>query len=187
MFIRSDTGSVAIATIALLTLSLPGEGAELPSRLKIGEQVLVQNGRGARTRSLLQLYVAALYLPQKSNEADAIIAADAPMAIRIEITSIFVSQEAFLAALNDGLRNSTGGKTAPIQSEIDAFTRCFADGISKGDVVDLVYLPSTGVIVAKNGANQGMIPGLPFKKALFGIWLSDNPAEESLKQALLGK
>jgi hypothetical protein len=185
--IRSGNGNLTLAAIGVVALSLPVEAAELPSRLKVGEQVLIQNGRGARTKNLLQLYIAALYLPENSKEAEAIVAADAPMAIRIEITSIFVGQEAFLAALNDGLRNSTGGKTAPIQSEIDAFTRCFDGDISKGDVFDLVYLPANGVIVAKNGANQGVIPGLPFKKALFGVWLSNKPADESLKQALLGK
>jgi len=28
--------------------------------------------------------------------------------------------------------------------------------------------------------------GLDFKKAFFGIWLSDNPVQSSLKQQLLG-
>jgi hypothetical protein len=32
-----------------------------------------------------------------------------------------------------------------------------------------------------------MIPGLDFKKALFGIWLCDNPADKDLKLKLLGK
>jgi hypothetical protein len=184
---RVSTITFVLAALALSASLGFAEAAELPPRLKVGEQVLIQNGSGARSKNLLQLYVAGLYLPQKSSRADAIIAADSPMAIRIEITSIFVSQETFVAALNEGLSNSTGGNTAPIQKEIDAFRRCFAGGISKGDVFDIVYLPTTGVFVAKNGANQGVVPGLEFKKAIFGVWLSNKPADESLKRALLGK
>jgi hypothetical protein len=175
-----------LATVVVLAFTLPSGAAELPRRLQVGEHTLIQNGWGARSKNLLQLYVAGLYLPQKSGRAAEITEADAPMAIRIQITSIFVSQENLVAALNDGFKSSTGGKTASIQKEVQAFRRCFAGEISKGDVFDLVYLPSTGVMVAKNGANQGVIPGLAFKQALFGIWLSDAPADEDLKQAMLG-
>jgi hypothetical protein len=187
MLLRTFAPSFVLALLALVALAHPVGAAELPPRLKVGEHVLVQNGSGARSKNLLQLYVAGLYLPQKSNQADAIIAADAAMAIRIEITSIFVSQEAFVEALNEGLSNSTGGNTAPIQKEIESFRRCFADGITKGDVFDLAYLPSMGVLVAKNGATKGVVPGLAFKKALFGVWLSNKPADENLKRALLGR
>jgi hypothetical protein len=176
---------LVVFAMALWVLPEPAD-ADLPSRLKVGEQVLVQNGWGARTKGLLQLYVAGLYLPQKSKQAESIVAADTPMAIRIEITSIFVSQENLVTALEEGLRNSTGGATTPIQKEIEAFRRCFDEGVSKGDVFDLVYLPGRGVIVAKNSANLAVIPGLEFKKALFGIWLSGRPADTNLKRAMLG-
>ena len=33
---------------------------------------------------------------------------------------------------------------------------------------------------------KGVIEGYDFKKALFGIWLGDNPADEGLKEGLLG-
>ncbi|HCX90261.1 MAG: hypothetical protein COW04_00540 [Deltaproteobacteria bacterium CG12_big_fil_rev_8_21_14_0_65_43_10] len=34
--------------------------------------------------------------------------------------------------------------------------------------------------------NSKVTNGLPFKKALFGIWLCDNPAQKSLKREMLG-
>ncbi len=39
----------------------------------------------------------------------------------------------------------------------------------------------------KNGVKKGTIEGHDFKKALFGIWLGDNPADSGLKTGLLGK
>ena len=34
---------------------------------------------------------------------------------------------------------------------------------------------------------MGTIRGLDFKKALFAIWLGEKPADNSLKQGMLGK
>jgi hypothetical protein len=109
------------------------------------------------------------------------------MAITIEITSGFVSQEKMVAALNDGLQNSTRGKTAALKTEIEQFQACFGDDITKSDVFSIIYLPSHGVVVSKNGRQKGIIKGLAFKKALFGIWLGDNPVDPRLKNAMLGQ
>jgi hypothetical protein len=49
----------------------------------------------------------------------------------------------------------------------------------------MVYLPNQGVSVSKNGKLMGTVVGAKFKQALFGIWLSDKPADADLKQALL--
>jgi hypothetical protein len=161
--------------------------AQLPNQLNVGESKLVLNGSGARTKYLMQLYVAGLYLADPSADAAAIIAADAPMSVRLHITSGMVTQEKLVASLNEGFDNSTGGETEPLHKEIDDFRRLFAAKITKGDVFDLVYLPEQGVIVLKNGKRQGAVPGLAFKQALFGIWLGEVPADEDLKLALLEK
>ena len=41
--------------------------------------------------------------------------------------------------------------------------------------------------IFKNETLKGKIPGFDFKKALFGIWLSDKPVDETLKKNLLGQ
>jgi hypothetical protein len=41
------------------------------------------------------------------------------------------------------------------------------------------------VIAYKNGIEKGVVQGKEFKKALFGIWLSGNPADDDLKEDLL--
>jgi hypothetical protein len=38
----------------------------------------------------------------------------------------------------------------------------------------------------KNNEQVQLIPGLEFKKAFFGIFLSDNPIQKNLKKAMLG-
>ena len=178
------TATIALAAILSLT-PFASVHAELPSTLEAGDVKLVLNGSGARTKYLMKMYVAGLYLTQPSAKPAAIIAAEAPMSIRLEITSGLVTQEKLVESLNEGFDKATLGKPEPIRKEIDQFRRCFASEIAKGDVFDLVYLPEHGVTVLKNGKRQGVVPGLAFKKALFGIWLSDNPIDKDLKSAML--
>ena len=40
-------------------------------------------------------------------------------------------------------------------------------------------------MINKNGKFKGVVAGLEFKKALFNIWLSNNPADANLKKAML--
>jgi hypothetical protein len=63
----------------------------------------------------------------------------------------------------------------------------FQEEIKEGDVFDLVYVPGEGVHVLKNGEQKDTVGDLEFKKALFGIWLSDNPAQKDLKNKMLGQ
>ena len=182
----APVASAIVVSILTLTAA-PAARAELPARLKIGDAELVLNGSGARTKYLMQMYVAGLYLAQPSGDGPATIAADAPMVIRLQITSGFVTQEKMDESLSEGFTNSTGGKTEPLAKEIADFRRLFAARIAKGDVFDLVYLPTHGVVVLKNGKKQGAVQGLAFKQALFGIWLGDKPADEDLRLAMLHK
>jgi hypothetical protein len=179
---------VLASAVVLLTLLPPaiGRAVELPPTLKVGDQNLILNGAGERQKYFLDLYVAGLYLTEANNQSKTVIDADAPMAIRIVITSKLVSQEKFLASLQEGFQKSTQGNVEPIRVEIQEFRKCFADEIARGDVFDLVYMPDQGVVVFKSGKRKGTATGLPFKRALFGIWLSDRPADPKLKQALLG-
>ena len=157
-----------------------------PATLKIGETEVTRNGFGTRSKMMLSLYECALYLPEQSNDYAAILASDQPMAVRIEITSRFVSQAKLLAALEEGFQASTGGDTTAIEADIKKFGECFSAPIKMGDVFVLAYAPNTGVVVSKNNKQQGVVGGLEFKKAKVGSWLGKNPIDAHLKTAMLG-
>ncbi len=157
-----------------------------PEKLKLGKVELQRNGYGFRKKGLLTLYEGSLYLQGSSQDANAIVNAEQPMAIRIEITSGFVSQEKLLAALSEGFETATDGNVQTISTEIQTFRECFKDPIKKNDIFVLSYIPDAGVLVHKNGTKKGLIPGKQFKKALFGIWLDDSSVDSSLRSAMLG-
>ncbi|HEX4938642.1 MAG TPA: chalcone isomerase family protein, partial [Candidatus Kapabacteria bacterium] len=47
-------------------------------------------------------------------------------------------------------------------------------------------VPNEGVKIFKNNELKNTVAGQEFKQALFGIWLSDKPAQKSLKDEMLG-
>ncbi|MDA8562924.1 chalcone isomerase family protein [Mariniblastus sp.] len=178
-----------IASAILLSLFVPAAQAVErggPATLKIGQTEVVKNGFGTRNKMMLSLYECSLYLPQKSGDSATILDSDQPMAVRIEITSKFVSQSKMIASLTDGFRKSTGGHTTAIATDIKKFSDCFSEPIKMGDVFVLAYAPNTGVVVLKNDQLKGTVGDLAFKKALMGIWLGDNPVDKNLRTAMLG-
>ncbi|MFN3188981.1 MAG: chalcone isomerase family protein [Aureliella sp.] len=159
--------------------------ADLAKELKISGQTLKLNGAGKRTKTFIQIYESGLYLKDATANASTVLDSDAWMAIRVQITSGFVKRDSLVSSLEEGLKQSTGGRTETIAKETDLFLKCLKDEVKKNDVYDFVYVPSRGLYILKNAKVQGSIPGIEFKKALFGIWLSDAPVDKKLKQAML--
>jgi hypothetical protein len=159
--------------------------AELGPQLKIGEQVLQLNGAGVRTKTFMQIYESGLYLLKPTKDARAVLAADELMAIRVRITSGFVSRASLVSSLEEGLTRSSNGKPDAYKREIEQLQQILRDEVKKNDVYDFVYVPTKGINVLKNGKVQGVISGLEFKQAFYGIWLSDNPVDKDLRQAML--
>jgi hypothetical protein len=159
--------------------------AELGQQLKIGEQVLQLNGAGTRTKTFVQIYESGLYLLSPTKDARAILDADELMAIRVRITSGFVSRASLVSSLQEGLAQSTGGRADEFASEIDQLQKILNEEVKRNDVYDFVYVPEKGLHILKNGKVQGVIQGLAFKKAFYGVWLSDSPVDKDLRQALL--
>lgn len=163
-------------------------GIELKDSIKLGDTHLLLNGAGQRSKLFIDLYVAALYLSHKTQEAKEIIDADEPMLIQIHVISNLITSENLTRGTMEGFTKSTGNKTEGIQNQIDDFLDAFKEPIKIGDIFEIVYLPNKGVIVIKNRhIVKKLHVDLRFKRALFGIWLSDNPAQKTLKDKMLGK
>ena len=163
------------------------EGITLPESLEVGKSKLVLNGAGVRSKFFMDLYVGGLYLQNKSDNPKEIIEGDEPMAIRLHIISSLINSKKMENATREGFENATKGNTEPIKSQIEKFISVFQEKINEDDIFDLLYSPGKGVEVFKNGELKSIIEGLAFKQALFGIWLSDKPAQKSLKEEMLGK
>jgi len=162
------------------------DDAALPETMNLDSGELVLNGAGTRTKLFMDLYIGGLYLGQKSSDAKAITEAEEAMAIKLHIVSGMITSKRMKEATSEGFEASLDGNTAPLREKIDTFIAVFDEEIVKEDVFDLIYLPGVGVKVLKNGTDKETIAGHDFKKAVFGIWLSERPVQKSLKQEMLG-
>lgn len=163
-------------------------GNVMPNVMKVGSEYLKMNGGGIREKMFIDLYVGVLYLQEKTTDANTIINGDKPMAVKIKIISGMVDNENFEEALREGFDKSTNNNIAPVKDRMEKMISVgFKDDIKTNDVYDLVYQPGTGCTLFRNNTSLVTVPGLDFKKALFGVWLGKEPADASLKKKMLGK
>ena len=178
---------IPLLLFLLATLSVtPIYAIEIPNSMEYQGTKLMLNGHGSRVKMFMKVYENSLYLKSASSNAEDIMNKDEAMAIRIDVTSSLVTVDAMKKALNEGLVKSTSNNTGPIMKEINQLTSTFNSDVSTGDFYEFIYLPDSGTNVVKNSEYIDTIPGIDFKKAFFGIWISNNPIQKNLKQAMLG-
>ncbi len=177
---------MAVFSIAFANAQTKVGDATLPNQMTIEGTELVLNGAGMREKVVFDLYAGGLYLQSKSSDASSIINADETMVIKLDIVSGLVSSKKMTNAVDDGFEASTDDNIGPLADRIEKFKGFFSDKIVKTNVFDIAYIKGQGSVVYKNGTKIGVIEGMDFKKALFGIWLGENPADDDLKDGMLG-
>ncbi|AOC95182.1 MULTISPECIES: chalcone isomerase family protein [Flavobacterium] len=179
--------SLQFSTVSAQT-QIDVNGVTVPRKIEFQGKSLQLNGAGGRSKMWLEVYVQALYLSQLTQDPQFIIDSDTEMAVRIEITSSMVSSSKLTKAMNTGFEKSAGANLEQLRPRIEQLKSFLSDAITEKDVFILAYNPlDQNVYVSKNEVLKGKIPGFDFKKALFGIWLSDKPVDETLKKHLLGQ
>ena len=181
----------------LLVLFLAGgahaaelEGVKLDDRTRLDGEEIQLNGIALRTRyAVFKVYVAGLYLPQKTSSGPAAI--DARGAKRMILVMMRdVSAEQFIESFDVALRsNNSGTQLAEVKAQTDelvARIRTIGEA-RKGTEILLDYLPSAGTQLTVGGTARGKpIPGESFYRAILRSWVGDNPLQEDMKKALLG-
>ena len=159
---------------------------EAPEVIEYQGSKLIINGQGTRVIFFMNVYEGSLYLETKSSNAQKIVTDNSSMAIRIDVKSEMVTADAMKKALSEGLEKSTNNNTSSISNELKQLSSAFNTAVSSGDFYEFIFIPETGIHVLKNNEQVQLIPGLEFKKAFFGIFLSENPIQKNLKKSMLG-
>ena len=165
------------------------EGVKLPDKVPAAGTELQLNGLGLRRRFVFRVYVAGLYLPQKSQSAAAVLAMPGPKRMALVMLRDVGAQqfsESLLAGLRDNLSAAELERLKPQVDELTARMARIGEA-KEGATIELDYAPAAGTLMKLNGAPQGApIAGEAFFQALLRIWLGDKPVQEDLKKALLG-
>ena len=166
------------------------EDVKLEDSVRVDGQEIQLNGIALRTRfAVFKVYVAGLYLPQKTSSGPA--AVEARGAKRMELVMLRdVSSEQFIDSFDVALRNNNSeAQLAEVNAhKEDLFARIRAIGEArKGTRILLDYLPSAGTLLTVGEVARGKpMPGEAFYRAILRSWVGENPAQEDMKKALLG-
>lgn len=187
---RAALGFLAALSIAAGSAA-PAVGAscrdvQFPDIVKVGGSDLALNGLGIRKATLLRIkvYVAGLYLPQKSSDAAAILAAKARWQLVLHFVRD-VDAGDIRDAFHEGFQKAAGAQLPVLEKRIAALNAQIVD-FKSGHTLTFTRDPATGVTVDVNGAGGSTLEGADFADALLAIWLGAKPPNDDLKTGLLG-
>lgn len=164
-------------------------GVDIPPQVDVGGKALTLNGAGTRYVFFFKVYTAALYLPQKSTQPQAIYNMAGPKELKLTLLRD-VSGKELGDKLNEGIKNNLSPEefSAFIPSLVQ-LGGLFAQKsqIKTGETVTIREIPGKGSTIAIDGVPSGGVFTEPqFFNSMLKIWLGKDPAEDRLKRALLG-
>jgi hypothetical protein len=181
--------ALAVATLAL---ALPAQaknvaGVDFPDTVDVGGQTLKLNGAGIRKKMLFKVYAGGLYVAATTSDASAVVAADAPKRVRMVFLRD-VDKKKILETYKEGFENNSAGPgLAGLIAKLDQLAPALAD-MKEGSEMMVTYEPGKGTTVAAAGGGAPVtIEGKDFADALFRNWFGPKPADDDLKEAMLGK
>ena len=151
IIVRVGLALAACLTACVATPALAGEraGVTLPDQATVEGRTLVLNGMGLRKGTWLRVkvYVAGLYLEEKSTDADAILSPERTKRVVLVFVRA-VGRDDLLDAWGESFRENEGEDLAALQAPIATFHGSMPDRVAKGDTFTFTYVPGTGVLVA---------------------------------------
>lgn len=181
-----------LALCGLLGLAGAGRAASisgysLPDTYATGGQNLVLNGIGIRTLTIfrVKVYVAGLYVTQKSREARVILASPGPKVILMQFLHSASKADVEKQYREGEARNCGHGECAP--SDQADFERLIAvtPGAAVGDTLTYLFT-QRGVRVLFNNQQIGDFNNPDLALRILAGFIGDKPPSEDLRAHLLG-
>ncbi|OIQ48823.1 hypothetical protein BerOc1_03576 [Pseudodesulfovibrio hydrargyri] len=180
----------AALLLILLCLS-PAQAAELagvtlPDTVEVGAHKLVLNGIALREKFVFDVYVAGLYLTEKSGDPEAIQRKETPRMMVMHFVRD-VGAKAIREAWIDGLEANVETITPELRDKFDQLNDMMTD-IKDGQEMGFTYDPATGTDVMVAGQPKGGIPGKDFADAILATWIGPKPGPgKTFKKQILGE
>ena len=180
---------LAIAFIFSALLPASANAAELagvkfPEKIEVSSQSLVLNGLGLRTATFLSIkvYVAALYLENKSTSAPETLASKERKQVVLHFVRS-VSASKLQTAWREGFAANVA-LSGKLSTQIEQLCKAMSD-VEQGDVLTF-DISKDGVVVNRNNKKVSAISGADFAQNMLAVWIGPKPPNEGLKNGLLG-
>jgi Chalcone isomerase-like len=164
-------------------------GQNFDDHIRLANTDLVLNGVGLRGVLMLKGYTAGLYLVSKARTPEQVLAVKGAKRVQMKML-IDVETKEFVKAFDVGMqRNNTEAEQAAMRERMVQFNREVAliGAVKKGDVIDLDFIPSRGLLLSLNGQPRGeAIAGEDLYAGLLKIFIGERPVDKKLKAGMLG-
>jgi hypothetical protein len=153
------------------------------AQAKVGAKNLPLIGAILYRYLVFDVYSIALYGPDREHSIDSILS-DVPKKLVIQYHRDF-TRDQIVRAGTELMRENKEINFELTEPETEKMNSLYVDKVSEGDQYWIKYVPGEGTSLYHNGRLLGSVPGSEFARAYFGIWLSRNPIDEDMRDALL--
>jgi len=178
-----------LASPALHAETVEVAGVKYESPVNVNGNMIELNGAGVRYKAVFKVYTAGLYLGKKTDDIDTALNSNVPK--RLHLTMLREVDAAELGRLfTKGMeQNATREEFGKAINGVLRVGEIFSGrkGLAVGEHFSVDYIPGTGSVIQLNGKVQGTPIREPeFYSAFLRIWLGKSPADQALKEALMG-
>lgn len=175
--------------LSALAQTIEVAGVKYEPAAEVGGHKLVLNGAGIRFKAFFKVYTAGLYLGTKANTADAVLSNTGPKRLHIQMLREIDGNELGKLFTKGMEENSTREEFSKAINGVLRIAEIFTTKkrLTSGENFSVEWVPGQGTQVYVNGKLQGEpIKEPEFYTVLLKIWLGRAPADEQLRDALLG-
>lgn len=166
------------------------DGIRFPHTVDAGGTALRLNGAGIRYRLMFKVYAAGLYLAAPARSTEAVLAAPGPKRIHMVMLRS-IDLNSFGRMISDGIvKNATKHEFLQALPAVQRMGEISAQykHLEPGESITIDWTPgSGGTLSVKGRLEAGPYPDVGFFNAMAKMWLGAEPADERLKEAMLGK
>lgn len=180
--------TVLMAVLPTFAAAVDLDGVSIPDRQTVFGKDLSLNGAGARTAMGAKIYLAALYLPNKSQDAEVAISTPQPRRMMLVFRRA-VNAKLVAGTLREGVRaNVSESELEELKPALVELENALVGNLYEtrpGDKMALDIAADGSVKLSYNGIPSGSLSGPSIGPALLKIWLGKTPANLALKNELL--
>lgn len=144
---------------------------------------LTLNGAGIRTKLFFKVYIGALYVSSKTNNADSIIGSTTPRVIELTFLRD-IDGEKISSAFREGFSKNCMARCDELKVKVDDLAKA-VPAIKQGQLLQIVATIE-GVKLNLDGKSMADVKAQDLGKEMTRIFIGKNPPTEELKKGLLG-
>ena len=185
--LKTAISTLAVVTVCGSVTAAEVAGVKLDDSISVNGTQLLLNGAGIRTKLGAKVYVAGLYVPARSTDAESVINGTGPRKIKL-VMKRGVGADTMWDAFREGIEaNSTKDELTALQPKLARMEKAFNDlhKTSEGDILEFDFAADGTTTFSFNGQVKETIPGKDLSAAFLKIWLGAKPAQAPLKNDLL--